>query len=195
MRKLILIFLLLPVFVKAQGNYSVSEPRLRVYRSASLNLSTTWQTIVFGASDTYNINTYGINPATGNNMIWYDTGTNLFKVEGQYDRNLTFQLFPATTTNLITTQATLQMRIVIPNGVSPGVDLYVPYTSSGGYVDLASVTILTSTVYHPLVSISLPAGNAIRTNGFYVQLRLSNALITLGTCVLNNCAATIQSKY
>lgn len=176
-------------------NYSVSEPRLRVYRSSSLNLTTSWQTVAFGASDTNNINTYGKNPATGNNMIWYDTTTNKFIVEGQYDRNLTFQLFPSTTTNLVTVQATLQMRIVIPNGVSAGVDLYIPYTSSGGYVDLASVTLLTSQVYHPLVSISIPAGASIRTNGFYVQLKLSNSLITLGTCVLNNCAATIQSKY
>lgn len=191
MRKLIFILFLLPLAVKAQ-NYTVGASRLRVYRSASLVLSTSWQDVDFNGSSSLNVNTFGTNVATGNLFAWYETSTKLFHVEGDYDKNMFLSFYPSTTTTVLTTPSTLQMRIVVPNGVSAGVDFYFPYPDAGGYVDIAPVTTLATQVYHPIIAIPGYANAALRTNGFKVQVKLSNALFTLGTSTLNNAAFLIQ---
>lgn len=193
MKKLLLICLLI-ISVKTFGqNYSVNEPRLRVNKSTSLVLSTTFQTISFNGTSTSNFNTYGTDNS-GNKMIWYDTSANLFKVYGEYDKNLTVQFFFRTTTTAIAIGTTLQYRIVIPNGISPGVDLYFPFPDDGGYGEIATLGLITASMNSQTIPLSIYANSAIRTNGFYLQARLS-AAITLGTSTLNSSACVITSRY
>lgn len=168
---------------------------MRVNRSTDLILTTTFQTVVFNGTSTYNINTYGINPASGNRMVWYDTATDLFKFIGEYDKNVQFQLFVRTTTPLITTAASMQYRLSIPNGISAGVDLNIPFPDDGGYGDLIELTKFSFSTHNLTTPLSLYINNAIRTNGFKVQVRLSNNLATLGTATINSASVVIQSNY
>jgi hypothetical protein len=45
-----------------------------------------------------------------------------------------------TTSTIISTKATLQLRIAIPNGVSSGVDK-LPFENQGGYIDVYDVSL------------------------------------------------------
>lgn len=185
--------MLLSISVHAQ-NYSVNEPRMRVTRSASLVLSTTFQTVNFNGTSTYNFNTYGKDPTSGNPMIYYDTSANLFRVYGEYDKNLNVQFFFKTTTTAISIGTSLQYRIVIPNGLGPGQNLNFPFPDDGGYGDIMQVGLATIAMNSSSVPISIYANQALRTNGFYLQVRLSQA-ITLGTATLNAATCTISSRY
>jgi len=195
MKKILILTLLSMVsgVVLAQ-NYSVNEPRVRVNRTASLLLSTTFQTVSFNGTSTINFNTYGTDPATGNKMIWYDATANLFRVYGEYDKNLNVQFFFKTITTALSVGTTLQYRVVIPNGVSPGVDLYFPFPDDGGYGEIATLGLLTVGMNSQTVPLSIYANTALRVNGFYLQVRLSQA-ITLGTSTLNSAACVITSRY
>jgi hypothetical protein len=98
----------------------------------------------------------------------------------------------STTTTLLTIRAFMQIRFVIPNGVSPGVDFIFPFTNNGAYVDLNEVTILSTAQNNKPFSIPLYTNAAIRANGFRVQARLSNALSIGGTTTLNYASLLIQ---
>jgi len=188
-----LVLLSWTVIATAQ-NYTVAEPRMRVNKSSSLSLTTSWQTLNFNGTSTNNFNTYGTDPSTGNKMIWYDTANNLFKFYGEYDKNINMQIFVKTTTTLITTPATLQYRCVIPNGISAGVDLYFPFPDDGGYGEIAGLTTVTSGINLSIEPLNVYINSNIRTNGFYIQVKLSNALITLGTSTVNSAAVVISSR-
>lgn len=175
----------------ANPNY----PRLRVSRIATLAMTTSWQKIDFsaGVGDSLNVNTFG-NNSSGVPMVTWDTTNKLFKFNHLEDVNYTGFLFNATTTTLITTRATLQMRCVIPNGGGAGIDSYFPFGGQGNYSDIKEVTILAAVQQNNGVEpVPLYANSNIRTNGFWIELRLSNSLITLGTCTLNYAAFLIQS--
>jgi len=191
--KITLLLLFVTIFAKAQ-NYSVAEPRMRVNRSTSLLLSTSWQTLSFNGTSTNNFNTYGNDPNTSVPMISYNTTSNLFKVAGEYDKNINVQLFFNTTTTAISVGTSLQFRIVIPNGVSPGVDFYFPFPDNGGYGEIMTLGLVTANMNSTTVPLAVYANSALRTNGFYIQVRLSQA-ITLGTCTINSSACVITSRY
>lgn len=183
------------LFINAQ-NPTVQIETMRVNRSASLALTTSWQTLDFNGTSAFNENTFGIDPVSGNKMVYWDATNKLFKVINNYDRLLNIQIFPeSTSTGLgITTVPTkVQYRIVVPNGVSPGVDLVVPYLDSTnpGYGDLDFVHLL-SGVRHPTVNLNVKASPTVRANGFYVQFRLSNSMV-LGGCNISYCSINIQS--
>lgn len=165
-------------------------------RTSSLTLNTSWQKLIFDGTCAYNENTFGLDPATNNRMLYWDNATQMFKLISDYDYNAIMSLYLSTNTNLLTTRSVLRMRIVIPNGVSPGVPLYIPYPeqsgTGGSYMDIGEVTILSGGVNHPVVILPLKINAAIRANGFYIELQLSNALITLGTCSLTNANIRIQ---
>lgn len=174
-------------------NYSVTPPSMRVNRSAAMSITTSWQTVIFNGTSSNNFNQFPISPTNGNPILWFDSFTNLFRFTGEYNRNLSFQLFPRTTTTVISTPATLQMRIVVPNGVSPGVDKIFPFPDVAGseYVDILDITKFTTSVNQVSVPITIYVNQAIKTNGFYVQLRLSNSLFTLGSCTMDNAALVL----
>jgi hypothetical protein len=55
----------------------------------------------------------------------YNSTTQTFNYYGKYDSNFFTSQF-TTTTTLLTVRTTLQMRFVIPNGTSAGVDFIFP---------------------------------------------------------------------
>jgi len=171
------------------------QPRLRVNRTATLNITTAWQRVVFSGTSAFNVNTYGKDPISGNQMIMWDSASNIFRFYNKNDQNYIVFFNAVTTTNLITTRATLRYRFAIPNGVSAGVPLYFPFpdTQSTAYVDAGEVTLLAGGVNHNVSPLPLYVNDIIRTNGLYMEIQLSNSLITLGTCTLNSCDLLIQS--
>lgn len=169
-----------------------AQPRLRVNKTASLAINTTWQKIVFDGTSTFNANTFGRN-AAGKQMVEWDATNQVFRFYDQIDQNYICFLQPVTTATLITTRATLQYRCVIPNGGGTGVNTYFPYPDQGGFVDAAEATILTSTMLHQLQPFPLYMNANIRANGFWIEVKLSNPLVTLGVCTLNSCSFLIQS--
>jgi|GEM_PF-5689843 len=191
--KITLLLLCVALFAKAQ-NYSVAEPRMRVNRTASLTLSTSWQTLAFNGTSTLNFNTYGMNPATGTQMVSYNTTSNVFRVYGEYDKNILVQLFFNTTTTAIAVGTTMQYRFIIPNGGGAGVDTYFPFPENGGYGEIASVGLATVGMNSISSPLAVYANSAVRTNGFYIQVRLSNT-VTLGSSTINSAACVITSRY
>lgn len=194
MKNYIYILLLLLPFGAIAQNYSVAQPRMRVNRTADFVLTTTFQTLVLNGTSVYNNNTYGIDATTGNRVIRYDSATDLFKFIGEYDKNIQLQLFIKTTTPVVTTAASMQYRIVIPNGISAGVDLNFPFPDDGGYGDLTELTKFTFATQNITTPLNIYINSAIRINGFKIQVRLSNSLATLGTSTINSAAVLIQSN-
>jgi len=175
--------------------YNEIQPRLRVNRTSTMNITTSWQKIDFNGTSTTNINTFGKDPVSGNNMVWWDSSGKLFRFYEQNDQNYDCTMFLSTTTNLITVKATLQYRCVIPNAGGAGVNKYFPFPDDATpYVDMADATLLATQVNHKAEKIPLYLESSIRANGFWIEVKLSNSLITLGTCTLNNAAVLIQGK-
>lgn len=174
------------------ASQSIADPRLRVSTTTPLVLSTSWQTIDYNASETLNVNTFGINPSNSFNIFRYDGTNKLFKYSDNYDHNFQMFLQFSTTTTLLTVRAFIQVRFVIPNGVSAGVDFVFPFTNNGGYADLDEVTVLSTAQNNKPFSIPLYTNAAIRANGFRVDVRLSNVLAVGGTTTLNYASLLIQ---
>ena len=170
--------------------YNPIDPRMRVNFSAGLNLSTTFQKIDFAGTSSSNVNTFGVEPVSGNPMVWWDPTNKLFRFYQNNDTNFQVNLQIKTTSTLITTRATLQYRFVVPNGGGVGVNTYFPFPDDGGYADFSEVTVLASGQNNSQNVINFFAGSAIRTNGCWLEMRLSNSLITLGVCTLNSAAIT-----
>lgn len=174
-------------------NYTIQDPVFRINRTQTLQLSTTWQAIDFNGTSTVNSNTFGINPVNGNKMVYWDSTNKVVRFQGDYDKNYSFSLYAETNTNLITTRAMIQVRYVIPNGAGAGVDLIFPFVDSANpYADLGEATVLANGIRHFPLTLIIPVRQATRTNGVRVEIRLSNALMTLGTSNLTNCALQIQ---
>jgi len=174
-------------------NYTIADPVFRVNRSATLALTTSWQIIDFNGTSSYNRNTFGIDPVSGNRLVYWDSSNKLIKFITDYPKNFSFTLYPESSTNLITTRATLQFRYVVPNGISAGVDLVVPFVDSATpYGDLGEVTILANGFRHPQISLPFSITPSVATKGVRVEMRISNSLVTLGICSLTNCALQIQ---
>lgn len=195
MKSLILICLFINLTINAQ-NMSIDQSRLRVNTSASLSLdANTWKTIEFNGVSSDNINTFGIYPdGAGNPYIYWDQSSKIFRVQGDYTSHHALQIFPTTTTTAISVRSVLQYRIVIPNGNGPGINRYLPYSDTVGYADSSEVTIITNQVNHTPIMFILTATPAVRTNGFYIQMRLSTAItLALGSCTLNQCSLSLQS--
>ena len=197
MKKILSLLLVLTAFVgfSQSGNYTINDPVFRINRTATFALTTTWQTVDFNGTSTANSNDFGIDPISGNKMVYWDSTNKLIKFIGNppYKKTFSFSIYPETNTNIITTRATLQLRYVIPNGGGAGVDLIFPFVdTSTPYADIGEVTILAGGVKHTPLSLPIPVSTAIITNGVRVEMRLSNALFTLGVCNLTNCAIQIQ---
>ncbi len=173
--------------------------RMRVSRSSGLTLSTTWQKIDFNGTSTYNVNTFGTDPTTGNPLTWWDTTNKMFKFNFQQDVNVNITLYTKTTVTILTQPGNLQMRFVVPNGLGVGQDLYFPFpdndgTGQYGYIDLFPITVASTGVTLRDHLFSTYLGNGIRTNGLYIEVRLSNAFFIGSVITLNNAACLIQSS-
>jgi len=172
-----------------QYGYSMTQPRMRVSRSASLTLSTTYQKVDFSGTSTYNLNTFQNDPTTGNPMVYWDATNKIFKFYNTTDVNYLMYFTGACSSTLLTTPVSLRYRFVIPNGTSPGVPAYFPNPDTDQYSDLGPVSYVT----HRPFDQTLPANiiQVVRTNGFYLEVALSNG--TLGTVTLDYAALNISS--
>lgn len=187
MKKYLLI-LLLSAYSFGQ---SVADPRLIVSRTASMTLTTSWQEIVYtGTEAGKTMNTFGKDPVTGKFMFDYNVGTNLFTYNEVYPHNFNLLFEFRTTSPIITTRATMQLRFAIPNGLGAGVDLNFPFENQGGYVDIYDVTIFNIAVNNKPFGIPLYIGDLLKTNGFKVYVRLSNP--TVGGTTLDYTSLSIQ---
>lgn len=169
----------------------VNQPRIRVNRTIGVNLTNSWQDIVFNGTSTYNVNSFGIDTSSGNKMINYDSATNLFKFYNIYDTNYNLTLFLKITSTVVSTGTTIQYRFVIPNGNGAGQDVYFPFPDTDGYADLAGLALKIGAVNHTVAPLPLYLNNMIRTNGIKFQMRL-DATLAIGTITLNNAAVLIQ---
>ena len=178
--------------IQAVPEYNQAAPRMRVSRSASLTLSTSFQRLDFTGASTYNVNTFGIDPTSGNPMVYWDATNKLFRFYNGMDQNLMLTFFGQTTASLLSINANLRLRFVVPNGVSSGVNLTFPFPDGPGYTDVWPVTMTNTTARTYVLPIYISA--PIRNNGFYVEAALSNAL-AIGTAVtLDQCAVGIQAN-
>lgn len=173
-------------------NKTIISPRLRVNKSTNLNLSTTWQDIVFDGTSPINTNTFGKDPVSGNNMVHYDSANNLFRFYEQYDINYQVTLYLKMTTTVVSTGMSVQYRLVVPNGGGAGVNTYFPFPDTDGYADVGYVALKLGSVLHPTVPIAMYLSQGVKTNGIKLQLRLSEAIVGMGTITLNHAIALIQ---
>lgn len=178
--------------VFAKPDLMAYQARMRVSRSASITLSTTYQTVLWSGTSAggFNVNTFAPDPAgSGNQLVMSNATTGLYTFYNTTDVNYELFFTCATTSTLLTTPVNLRMRIVIPNGGGAGVDIHFPNPDNDGYVDLGPCTYVNPTNYSMTIPIYI--SQVIRTNGFYIQLALSNG--TLGTVTFVNGSCLIQS--
>ena len=178
-------------------NNTVNQDRARFNRSIAIDLNTnaaTWKKVVFNGTSPDNYNTFGMNDATKLRMLDWDAVNEKFVIYGDYDSNFLMGFYPVTNATLITTKSVLQFRIAVPNGGGPGVTKYFPYGDDATpYVDMGEVTLLAGGVRHVPVILPVTATALIRANGFWVECRLSNALVTLGQCTMTSAYITFLS--
>lgn len=188
-----ILIVLFPIILFAfKPSYSTMKARMRVNRTASLTLSTSWQKVDFSGTSIYNVNTFQIDPAgSGNTMVWWDPTNKIFKVYNQSDENYLLTFYYQTTTSSLLTASYFRLRLTVPNGISPGVDLHSPFPDGVGYEDLVLVNGFTqldrSHTFGTYVT------QPVRANGFYIEVEISTA-IALGSCTLDNAALLIQAN-
>jgi hypothetical protein len=170
---------------------SSADPRLIVSKNTPLVLTTTFQPIVFDATEANKtINTFGKDPVTGKFMFHYDPVTNLFTYNENYPHNFNLEFEFTTLSTIISTKATMQLRFSIPNGISAGVDLNFPYENNGGFTDVYDVTLFNTAVNNKTYKSSLYIGDALKVNGFRIMARLSNSV--LGSTSIQYSSLNIQ---
>jgi Fe-S cluster assembly iron-binding protein IscA len=170
---------------------SSPDPRLIVSRTTPITLSTTFQEIVYNGSESgKTMNTFGKDPVTNKFMFDYNSTTNLFTYNEVYPHNFNLLFEFRTTSTIISTKATLQLRIAIPNGVSAGVDINFPFENQGGYIDVYDVSLFNFAMNNKPFVLPLYIGDALKVNGFKIYVRLSNA--TVGGTTLDYSSISIQ---
>lgn len=173
-------------------NKSILSPRLRVNRTTPLVLSTTWQDVAFNGTSPRNANTFGKDPVTGRNMVFYDTATNLFRFYEIYDMNYGVTLYLNISSTVVSTGLTVQYRLLVPNGGGAGVNTSFPFPESVGYADVGYVGMKLGSMMLPAVPIAMYLSGPIKTNGIKLQLRISDTIIGIGNITVNEAIALIQ---
>jgi hypothetical protein len=165
-----------------------SAPRIRVSRSSTLTLTTSWQTLDFNGTSAANVNTF---PKDSNNveMITYDTTAKKFKFSTSVDRNYALVIYIKTTATSILnalnlSMGSLQMRFVVPGGNTDGSDYYFPFPDDGGYIDLNLVNSVSPWQQEYYTNIFVDQRK--RTGGMQVQLKLSNTVLGTVTVTASN---------
>jgi hypothetical protein len=170
---------------------SSADPRLIVSKTTPITLSTLWQEIVYNGSESgKTMNTFGIDPSSGKYLFDYNSTTNLFTYNEVYPHNFNLLFEFVTQSTIISTKATLQLRIAIPNGLGVGVDLNFPYENQGGYVDVYDITLFNFAVNNKPFTLPLYIGDLLKVHGFKMYVRLSAA--TLGVTTLDYTSLSIQ---
>lgn len=170
---------------------SSADPRLIVSRITPLVLTTTFQEVVYNGTEVgKTMNTYGKDPISGKFMFDYNVGTNLFTYNDVYPHNFNLLFEFETLSTIISTRASLQLRIQIPNGISEGVHLNFPFENRGGFADVYDVTLFNTNFKNKPFTLPLYIGDALKVNGFKIFVRLSTA--TVGVTSLEYSSLSIQ---
>lgn len=178
------------VFAKSKPSFPSMQPRMRVNRSASMTLSTTWTKVDFSGTSTVNVNTFDYDPmGSGNRLVYWDTTNKIFKFYNTQDVNYDVIFSGAVSATLLSTPVMARLRITIPNGGGAGIDIHYPNSEADGYVDLCTAAYIAHTDFAQPLPVYI--GQATRTNGFYIEAAISNT--SLGTITLDNCNLLIQS--
>lgn len=172
-------------------NKSILSPRLRVNKTTPLVLTANWQDVVFDGTSPYNVNTFG-NDSEGRKMVTYTSNPNKFMFYELYDQNYQVNFFAKTTATIVSTGVMMQYRLVIPNGISQGNDMYFPFPDGDGFADLAFVSVKLGAVNHIATPIPMYLNSTIKANGVRMQVRLSDSLVGIGSITLNNAILLIQ---
>jgi hypothetical protein len=170
---------------------SSADPRLIVSRTTPLVLTTTFQELVYNGTESgKTMNTYGKDPVSGKFLFDYNVGTNLFTYNDVYPHNFNMFFEFETLSTIISTKASLQLRIEIPNGISEGAPLNFPFENQGGFTDIYDITLFNSRIKNKPFTLPLYIGDALKINGFRILVRLSNA--TVGVTTIEYSSLSIQ---
>jgi hypothetical protein len=170
---------------------SSPDPRLIVVKTTALSLSTSWQELVYNGTESgKTMNTYGKDPISGKFMFNYNSTTNLFTYNDVYPHNFNLLFEFETLSTIISTRATMQLRVQIPNGLGTGVPLNFPFENQGGFTDVYDVTLFNTNFKNKPFTLPLYIGDALKVNGFKIFVRLSNA--TLGATSIEYSSLSIQ---
>lgn len=168
-----------------ETNTQPTEPRLRVNKTTTTAITTSWQPIVYDGTSTYNTNSFSTLQGQTNPSLWYDSANNLFKFTPNTDQNYTFTpSFSISATTILTslnlatiTIANVQFRFYIP-APTP---VTFPLPDFGGYIDMGPVNLVAQNNYQKQIPVY--ANALIRQYGVQAQIKLSAS--TLGTINLS----------
>jgi hypothetical protein len=155
-------------------------PQPRIYREigSSLPLTTSWQRLDLSV---LNANTFPV--AGANRLVDWNSSSKVFTFNDSTTRNYIAALnMSIATSGVLVTPIVIpikvQFRFVVPNGVSPGVDYYFPFSTSAGYMDLKEVAWNGGDNVQRLTPVTsdLPK----RVNGVGCDVRLSSSPLTGG---------------
>lgn len=168
-----------------KGNLA-NSPRIRVNstatKAAPLVLSPTWQKIDFGGNATLNVNTFPLSSDGINKMVYWDTTAKKFVFMTDVDRNYNISLFLKTTSSSLLNianlaMATIQIQFVVPNGTSAGVDYKFPFPDDedgAPGLDLNLINAISPWKQEYFSNTTIDERK--RTNGMYVNVRISNVV-------------------
>lgn len=160
---------------------------LRVDRTASLALTTAWQQVLFTGTSPQNVNT--LPKVAGVPMVRYDDATGLFLFTEQNTgiaRNYVIQFGISAQTTLVTTRANLQYQFEIPSGNGYATALQFPFPVTAKAGDLMEATVIQSATFSRQETQPIYTNPQLLANGLKLNVRLSNSLITLGSCTTSD---------
>ncbi len=157
------------------------QPRIHRQISGTVALSTAWARLDLA---TNNANTFSFLGAE--QVVDWNVTDKLFTFNDGTTRNYIAALnAKITTTGIVAPPLAApvyaQFRFIVPDGVSPGVDFFFPFSTGDGFMDLQEVAYVSSMRHQQLTPVTADA--AKRTNGVGCEMRLSAAPLT-GTVTL-----------
>lgn len=170
---------------KEKPSYSMFQASVRLNRTASLVLTTSWQKVIWNGTSSWSLNgnTFPLDQAgSGKPLVNYNTSTNTFEFYNTYDVNYTCFFTCVTSSSLLTTPVTLLWRVTIPNYGGAGVDLHYPNPESTGYGTMGLATYVTPSTFENFFPLSV--NSLVKTNGAYLEVALSNS--SLGTITMTS---------
>lgn len=72
---------------RKETNQEVATPRLRVNKTTSMTLTTSYQDVILNGTSPFNLNSFTTIPGESNPSVWYDPATGLFRFTANTDHN------------------------------------------------------------------------------------------------------------
>lgn len=145
-----------------------ASPRIRVNRTASMTLTTSWQDIDFTGTSTFNLNTYP--DMTGGKSVTWDAANKKFAFRSPEDRNYELTFYFAFAGGLRPVDIYLRFAIPAPTPI------YFPFPDTRGYINIATLERITD--YGSEYNTTIYANAAMRQYGLKLQLKSGFTLLT-----------------